>query len=38
MTLGFRPIGSTPAEFEAHIKMETAQWSRVVREGGIKID
>ena len=37
-TLGFRPIGSTPADFEAHMKMETVQWSRVVREGGIKID
>ena len=38
MTLGFRTVGSTPAYFEAHIKMETVQWSRVVREGGIKID
>ena len=36
--LGFRPIGSTPDEFEAHLKDETARWSRVVRDAGIKID
>src|SRR5205823_1413817 len=34
--VGFRPIGSTPDEFEAHIKGETALWSRVVRAAGIK--
>ena len=27
-----------PDEFEQHIKTETAQWSTVVREAGIKID
>jgi tripartite-type tricarboxylate transporter receptor subunit TctC len=37
-TLGFRPIGSTPDEFKAHLKEETALWSKVVRDTGIKID
>jgi tripartite-type tricarboxylate transporter receptor subunit TctC len=36
--VGFRPIGSTPQEFEAHIKRETELWSRVVQEAGIKIN
>jgi tripartite-type tricarboxylate transporter receptor subunit TctC len=37
-TLGFRPIGSTPDQFQAHIKAETTLWTGVVREAGIKID
>jgi len=37
-TIGFRPIGSTPNEFAAHLKVETALWSRVVRDAGIRID
>jgi tripartite-type tricarboxylate transporter receptor subunit TctC len=37
-TLGFRPIGSTANEFGAHLKTETALWSKVVRDAVIKID
>jgi tripartite-type tricarboxylate transporter receptor subunit TctC len=36
--LGFRPIGSAPDEFGTHLKEETALWTRVVQDAGIKID
>ena len=35
---GLEPIGSTPAEFAAHLKREVARWARVVKEAGIKAD
>ena len=35
---GLDPIGSTPAEFAAHLKRETAKWARVIKEAGIKAD
>src|SRR6185295_3666104 len=31
-------VGSTPQEFEAHIKAELAKWSKVAKETGIKAD
>jgi len=31
-------VGSTPAEFDAHIKAELAKWSKVAKETGIKAD
>ena len=33
---GSEAVGSTPAEFFGHIKAENAQWSRVVKEAGIR--
>jgi tripartite-type tricarboxylate transporter receptor subunit TctC len=33
---GSEAVGSTPAEFTAHIRAESEQWRRVIREGGIK--
>jgi len=33
---GGEPIGSTPEEFAALIKAETARWTQVVRKAGIK--
>jgi tripartite-type tricarboxylate transporter receptor subunit TctC len=33
---GSDPIGSSPAEFAAHIRAETDQWSRVIKQAGIK--
>lgn len=30
------PIGSTPAEFAAHIKAEIARWGKVIKSAGIK--
>jgi tripartite-type tricarboxylate transporter receptor subunit TctC len=35
--LGFDPIGSTPDEFGAWIKVEVAKWAKVMREANIKM-
>ena len=35
-TLGFEPIGSTPEEFDAQIKMEVDRWAKIVRDANIK--
>lgn len=35
---GLEPIGSTPAEFAAHLRREVARWARVVKEAGIRAD
>jgi tripartite-type tricarboxylate transporter receptor subunit TctC len=32
------PVGSTPAQFDTHIRAETARYSKVVKEAGIKVD
>jgi tripartite-type tricarboxylate transporter receptor subunit TctC len=33
---GSEPVGSSPAEFAAHIRSEIDQWSRVVKQAGIR--
>ena len=33
---GSEGVGSSPAEFTAHIKAESEQWKRVIKQGGIK--
>ena len=33
---GSEAVGSTPAEFAAHIRAEHAQWSRVIKQAGIR--
>ena len=35
---GSLPVGSSPAEFSAHIRNEVARWSRVVQVAGIRTD
>ena len=37
-TLGFVPRGTTPEEFENHIKSEVARWSSVIKTQAIKPD
>jgi tripartite-type tricarboxylate transporter receptor subunit TctC len=37
-SIGFEPIGSTPAQFATRLKSESAEWARVVREARINID
>lgn len=32
------PVGSTPAEFSAHIKSEIARWGKVIKSSGMKIE
>jgi tripartite-type tricarboxylate transporter receptor subunit TctC len=34
---GSEPLGSTPAEFRAHVEAEHAKWGRVVREARIEL-
>ncbi|OZI43725.1 twin-arginine translocation pathway signal protein [Bordetella genomosp. 5] len=36
--LGFAPLGSTPAEFEARIRADVAKWRDVIQRGGIKAE
>ncbi|MGZ5154527.1 MAG: tripartite tricarboxylate transporter substrate-binding protein, partial [Burkholderiales bacterium] len=33
---GSEPVGSSPAEFTAHIRSEIDQWSRVIKHAGIR--
>ena len=35
---GMDPIGSSPAEFGAHLKSEVVKWSKVIRQANIKAD
>jgi len=35
---GSEAVGSAPAEFAAHIKSEHEQWSRVVKDAGIRVN
>ncbi|MDB5901260.1 MAG: hypothetical protein JWM26_138 [Betaproteobacteria bacterium] len=35
---GSEAVGSTPKEFEAHIRSEQALWSRVIKQAGIKAE
>jgi tripartite-type tricarboxylate transporter receptor subunit TctC len=37
-TLGFSPFAGAPEDLAAHIKVESAEWSRVVREANININ
>ena len=36
--LGAEPVGSTPAEFTAHVQREIAKWAVVVKSSGAKAD
>jgi tripartite-type tricarboxylate transporter receptor subunit TctC len=36
--IGFEPIGTTPEEFAARIKVEVPRWAKIVREANIKVD
>jgi tripartite-type tricarboxylate transporter receptor subunit TctC len=36
--LGFEVVGSSPEEFGARIRDETARWARIIRESGAKAD
>ncbi|MBC7782081.1 MAG: tripartite tricarboxylate transporter substrate binding protein [Proteobacteria bacterium] len=34
--LGYEPVGSTPTQFVAHIKVELAKWPKVIAVAGLK--
>ena len=36
--LGAEPVGSSPEEFGAFMKSETAKWARVIKEANIRAD
>ena len=38
LSQGLYPAPSTPAQFDAHIKSETARYAKIVKEAGIKAD
>ena len=35
--LGAEPVGSTPAQFAAHIKSEIAKWAKVIKEANVEL-
>lgn len=37
-TIGAEPIGSTPDEIAAHLARESARWSKLIAERGIKLE
>ena len=38
LSQGAEPVGSTPAEFGAFLKAETAKWAKVIRNARIEVD
>jgi tripartite-type tricarboxylate transporter receptor subunit TctC len=36
--IGFEPIGTTPEEFAARIRVEVPRWAKIVRDANIKVD
>jgi len=37
-SLGMEPMSSTPEQFAAHLRAETAKWARIVRESGARAE
>jgi tripartite-type tricarboxylate transporter receptor subunit TctC len=35
---GIEPVASTPQQFDAYIRQETARWAQVVKTAGIRSD
>jgi tripartite-type tricarboxylate transporter receptor subunit TctC len=35
---GLEPVGNTPDEFAAYVKQQIAQWTKVIRQAGIKVE
>jgi tripartite-type tricarboxylate transporter receptor subunit TctC len=37
-TFGFDPVGNSPEEFAEFVKADIAQWAKVVKESGARVD
>jgi tripartite-type tricarboxylate transporter receptor subunit TctC len=35
---GLEPVGDTPQAFAAYVKQQIAQWTKVIKDAGIKVD
>ena len=35
---GMYPVGTTPEQFDAHIRSEMAKYAKVIKEAGIKVE
>ena len=38
MAQGLEPVGDTPQAFAAYVKQQIAQWSKVIKDAGIKVE
>ena len=38
LAIGAVPVGGTPAQMDDFMKTQAQRWSRVIKEGNIKID
>jgi len=37
-SFGFEPVGNSPEEFGEFVKAEIAQWAKVAKESGARVD
>ncbi len=37
-SLGMEPLSSTPEQFSAHLRTETAKWAKIVRDSGARVE
>ena len=37
-SLGMEPMSSTPEQFAAHLRTETAKWAKIVRDSGARAE
>jgi len=36
--MGLEPVGSSPADFAAYVKSESAKWGKVIKDAGVKAE
>jgi tripartite-type tricarboxylate transporter receptor subunit TctC len=35
---GLEPVGSTPEQFDAHLRAEIPKWAQVIRSAGVRAE